>query len=456
MMTTTSGRKPSNAKRPYTYNGMLLFSSFLWMSLLLLSSSWTIQVEASVPVPETEDAVVKEGEPSSSNSSSSSGNAGGNAETAATPKTPLPRARFVHKTIIIPHDDKKFRAGEDAASTIDQMLVVADGVGGWANKGVNPGLYSRKLTETIVSAFSSMSPSEQDAVDLKDLVHKSNHIAADAHLGSATCTVVRLKDAHTLETVNVGDSGYSIHRRNVNADTDANADTTDSLEVVYASVPGQKGFNFPYQLGGQYGDQVYEPNVTDGPNTHELKDKDVIVVVSDGIIDNMDPHEYHDCIRRYQWSESYFSEDNEHEHVSVVATAFYAKYKGYFDDKELVSYSAVADCIARKAYFLGKDQSHHSPFARSAATYGKRFLGGKHDDITVVVAQVELAVVDPATGDDVFVLDLEKDVDFHKTESIFVYKDSDGPIEDPSTLPSMESILQGILDGVDPAGNDEL
>lgn len=450
-MVMTSGRKPSNAKRPYNCNGMLLFSSFLWMSLLLLSSSWVIQVKASVPVPETEEAIVEEGDISSGSGSGSSSNNGKTAAKQQTPPLTLPKARFVHKTIIIPHDDKKFRAGEDAASTTDHMLVVADGVGGWANKGVNPGLYSRKLTETIVSAFTSMSPSQQDDVDLKDLVHKSNHIAADEHLGSATCTVVRLKDANTLETLNVGDSGYSIHRRKEESDTD-----TDNLKVVYASVPGQKGFNFPYQLGGQYGDSVYEPNVTDGPNTHELHDKDVIVVVSDGIIDNMDPHEYHDCIRRYQWSESYFSDDNEHEHVSVVATNFYAKYKGYFDDKELVSYSAVADCIARKAYFLGKDESHHSPFARSAATYGKRFLGGKHDDITVVVAQVELAVVDATTGDEVFVLDLEKDVDFHKTESIFVYKDSDGPIEDPSMLPSMESILQGILDGVDPAGNDEL
>jgi hypothetical protein len=39
---------------------------------------------------------------------------------------------FEHKTVIIPHDEKKFRGGEDAASTSDRLLVVADGVGGWA------------------------------------------------------------------------------------------------------------------------------------------------------------------------------------------------------------------------------------------------------------------------------------------------------------------------------------
>lgn len=406
-MTLTNEIKSTSAGR---FRGANLSFAFVWMAVLLLSSSWALVVEASAPVPGNE-AIQEE-------------------EVTESSKTP--KARFVHKTIIIPHDSKKFRGGEDAASTIDTMLVVADGVGGWANKGVNPGLYSRKLTETITSAFSELTPSEQDSVDLKNLVHKSNHIAADAHLGSATCTVVRLKDATTLETLNVGDSGYSIHRR---------TEDTSDLEVVYASIPGQKGFNFPYQLGGQYGDQVDEPNVTDGPNLHTLQDKDVVVVVSDGIIDNIDPQEYHDCISRYLWSDSLENLPSKE--------AFDARYKGYFDEAELVSYSAVADCIARTAYFLGKDQSYFSPFARSAANYGKRYLGGKHDDITVVVAQVELAV----NGE--FVVDPQHD-DPHRSESIFVYKDSDGPIESIDSLPTMDELLQEILNGVDNLVADEL
>ena len=47
-------------------------------------------------------------------------------------------AYFVHKTVIIPHDDKKYRGGEDAAATSSHLLVVADGVGGWASSNVNP------------------------------------------------------------------------------------------------------------------------------------------------------------------------------------------------------------------------------------------------------------------------------------------------------------------------------
>jgi protein phosphatase PTC7 len=397
--------------------------------LLLVSSSRTIPVEASAPVPDTEEKKTL----------------GSSKEQT---KKQLPRNyRFAHKTIIIPHDQKKFRGGEDAASTTSEMLVVADGVGGWANKGVNPGLYSRKLTKTITSEYLKLSPAEQDTINLKSLVHKSNHAAADQHLGSATCTVVRLKDASTLETVNIGDSGYSIHRRRVEKDDgeteNGSSDNTElnpsDLEVVYASVPGQKGFNFPYQLGGQYGDQVYDENVTDGPNTHDLQDNDVIVVVSDGVIDNIDPHEYHACIGKYQWSKSL---------TGPTIDLINAHLKGYFHENELVSYSAVADCIARKAYFLGKDKTYDSPFARSAARYGKRYLGGKHDDITVTVAQVERAAYDKAKGVEAFLVNLEED-DPHKTESIFVYKDSDGPIEDSSKMLTMDGILRKILDKAD-------
>ena len=52
-------------------------------------------------------------------------------------------ARFVHRTVIIPADDKRHRGGEDAAATADDILVVADGVGGWARQGKNTVLRRR-------------------------------------------------------------------------------------------------------------------------------------------------------------------------------------------------------------------------------------------------------------------------------------------------------------------------
>ena len=57
---------------------------------------------------------------------------------------------FEHKTVIIPGDDKKHRGGEDSADANETLLVVADGVGGWAMSGVNPGLFSKKLTHDAI------------------------------------------------------------------------------------------------------------------------------------------------------------------------------------------------------------------------------------------------------------------------------------------------------------------
>jgi hypothetical protein len=40
-------------------------------------------------------------------------------------------AYFESRTILIPHDDKIHRGGEDSAHAIDTLIAVADGVGGW-------------------------------------------------------------------------------------------------------------------------------------------------------------------------------------------------------------------------------------------------------------------------------------------------------------------------------------
>jgi protein phosphatase PTC7 len=60
-----------------------------------------------------------------------------------------PGAYFESATVIIPHDDKIHRGGEDSAHVCDTLITVADGVGGWANSGVDPGFFSKKLTRGI-------------------------------------------------------------------------------------------------------------------------------------------------------------------------------------------------------------------------------------------------------------------------------------------------------------------
>jgi protein phosphatase PTC7 len=47
----------------------------------------------------------------------------------------------------IPHYKKKETGGEDSFLIIDDLVMVADGVGGWAGKGIDPSLYSKELRD---------------------------------------------------------------------------------------------------------------------------------------------------------------------------------------------------------------------------------------------------------------------------------------------------------------------
>jgi protein phosphatase PTC7 len=333
-------------------------------------------------------------------------------------------AYFRHKTVLIPHDSKLHRGGEDAAATSDTILVVADGVGGWAQENVNPGLYSSLLTKTIVELFEEKQQTSSTS-SLTEVVHDANWIAAKAHLGSATCTTLAISSPTTLSTVNVGDSGYALFRvvqAAQNPNSGEKQPTTRTIQLVYETKPGQVRFNFPHQLGGEYGDAVKDVGVE---ATHAFEHGDLVVVFSDGVSDNMNVKEFLPII------DQYLNEDA----TRIVASV------GDGDDKikmdELfMSYSLVADGIARKAYALGKDDNFDSPFAKGAraAGWGDSYRGGKDDDITVTVAQVFVGAK-PA-------LDEKDTQDPHYSESIYLYT---GPIPPVSELPTKEQLLSYIV-----------
>lgn len=50
---------------------------------------------------------------------------------------------------MIPHPQKVEKGGEDAYFISSSLLIVADGVGGWNNQGIDPGLYSKFLCKEL-------------------------------------------------------------------------------------------------------------------------------------------------------------------------------------------------------------------------------------------------------------------------------------------------------------------
>lgn len=57
---------------------------------------------------------------------------------------------------MIPREDKKFKGGEDAYFALDYAIGVADGVGSWDEKGVDPGKFSEELCSHIKEALEKM------------------------------------------------------------------------------------------------------------------------------------------------------------------------------------------------------------------------------------------------------------------------------------------------------------
>jgi serine/threonine protein phosphatase PrpC len=88
---------------------------------------------------------------------------------------------------------------------------------------------------------------------------------------------------------------------------------------------------------------------------HHVKEGDLIVVASDGLFDNMFDQEL----------------------VEIIA-------KHELDKSE----EQIASSVVSQARVMAQSRTRHSPFSVSAAAHGYSFLGGKMDDITVVVGRV--------------------------------------------------------------------
>lgn len=113
------------------------------------------------------------------------------------------RVRLDSAAVMIPHPQKADRGGEDAFFIADSGLVVgvADGVGGWAEVGVDPGLYSRELMRHANDASKLVAPSPAAPADILARAHGLTKAR-----GSCTACILVIED-HELHAANLGDSG---------------------------------------------------------------------------------------------------------------------------------------------------------------------------------------------------------------------------------------------------------
>lgn len=103
-------------------------------------------------------------------------------------------------------------------STDSRLIVAADGVGGWGELDVDPGLFSKHLCRTIGKIYDKGGLS-----GLKELLVSA--VKENPHTGSTTAVMAKVSEGGNMETCNLGDSGYLLLR----------FDDSGALETKYQS-----------------------------------------------------------------------------------------------------------------------------------------------------------------------------------------------------------------------------
>ncbi|MCD7448493.1 hypothetical protein HAX54_042630 [Datura stramonium] len=234
----------------------------------------------------------------------------------------------------LPHPDKEETGGEDAHFICidEQVIGIADGVGGWADVGVDAGRYARELMSNSVMAIREEPKGSVDPARVLEKAYTRTRAK-----GSSTACIIALTD-QGLHAINLGDSGFMVVRDGC---------------TVFRSPVQQHDFNFTYQLeSGNAGDlpssgEVFKIPVAPG---------DVIIAGTDGLFDNL------------------YNND-------ITAVVVHAKRAG-------LPPQVAAQKIAALARQRAQDKNRQTPFSAAAQDAGFRYYGGKLDDITVTVSYI--------------------------------------------------------------------
>jgi protein phosphatase PTC7 len=222
--------------------------------------------------------------PSPSGSSSGAAPDGGGAPGPA-PRGPAALPFLMHSgASMLPHPDKAHRGGEDAFFISEPPLAVgvADGVGGWAEIGVDAGAYARLFmahareeAEALIAAgggsggsSGSSASSSAGGVSPQSVLERAYYRTNVQ--GSSTVCILALNGS-TLCASNLGDSGFVLVRDGAPA---------------FQSPQQQHNFNFPYQLGSADGGASDHPQ---SAMRFELtvQPGDIIITGTDGLWDNV-------------------------------------------------------------------------------------------------------------------------------------------------------------------------
>ncbi|KAL5638838.1 hypothetical protein ACGC1H_003255 [Rhizoctonia solani] len=233
------------------------------------------------------------------------------------------------------------QVGEDSYFVRPDALGVADGVGGWAHHHLraDSARFARMLMHHCASEI---------ATTPVDAPREILHIAyertvatfrATGMAGSSTALVALLRDGQ-LSVAHLGDCMLAVVRDG---------------KFVVRSEDMQHSFNFPYQLGPH---SATTPRADAQLITSEVIPGDIVILASDGLGDNL-------------WDEEVLHEVERFRALSLGES----------------SAQLLGEALARRAK-RAAEGTKDVPFGVRGRAAGVQFVGGKTDDISVVVAIV--------------------------------------------------------------------
>ncbi|OMJ69878.1 hypothetical protein SteCoe_32292 [Stentor coeruleus] len=251
-----------------------------------------------------------------------------------------------------------------------QMFGVADGVSEWSTFGLDPSRFPIELMKHCLDILYEFKENDQEYTDLLEriVLEATQRIKS---YGSSTLLLALCRNS-LLYTYCLGDSSFIVLRKR---------DETSNLITVYRSVEQQHQFNCPFQLSNLPKPHTYDEfsakgfsslvsllkrsskTMNDSPFDANnemilLKVGDIVIAGSDGLFDNL------------------YDQD-------IIKMAEHAL--GLYQDPMMFTRNLAVN-LTERAISKGWDHNYRSPFARNAGKSGKKYMGGKLDDTSVIVA----------------------------------------------------------------------
>ena len=165
-------------------------------------------------------------------------------------QSPASSLTFIAEASYFPEKEKvaKGSIGEDGHCITTTAVGVADGVGGYAEQGIDSGIYARGLMTGVKEYYEARRGSYVEPLAALEHSFHNNRAA-----GASTACVASVDGDKALRLLNLGDSGLMVWRyaRSTSLGPPAPlsvSETAKLWELTFATEPQTHAFNTPRQL----------------------------------------------------------------------------------------------------------------------------------------------------------------------------------------------------------------